>query len=306
MKKLFIGISLFLGFFLVGCNLNSQSTTTEESIINTSIYAPVISISGNLVIWNEVDGVESYEVYVVDDTTPSLTDTLVSYKIPVSTNSFDLDTLDQNRVYKVYVRSVIGNEHSELSNSLTISSFVNTSIDWEYPFNPNSLDDFALYLHEMPAELYFIVKDLGVVSTNNYYFNHEMLFIDNDYLQTFEDQVELKLYTEIGIINLVLSYTEATRPSILSSNTFEFIGLDPVFVFDLCGGEITSVTSSVLDSNDYTIDGNLLIIDSQALNDYYSSLSSPTTIILNYELRAGSEIVLGVIYINAAEGEDQS
>lgn len=288
---------MFLSMFLIGCGqTTTEMTTTIDTFINTEITVPVISFEEEEVFWTAVEGVSLYEVRVKDVTTTNNELLLEDDYYQISDTSFFITDLETNRLYEITVRSVIGEEHSEWSNALTFDKFVDSELTWSYSFNRNSTDDLVLFENLMP-ELYFIEEDGNRVSSENYYFEYDLLFIDNQYLQGLTSTI-FSLYTDYGIISLEVTYHSSSRPSILSNNTIDFENRDMLFVFDLCGGEIVEVSNADISASDYDVTGNILIINADFIQGLFDANPERETVIISYQLTATDEIVIGYIFIN--------
>ncbi len=302
MKKLFITFILIMAVSLVSCGGNTtEVATTTDNELNTVIEIPSnLEISEQVILWPEVDTISQYEVLVKDVTTDNTDILLEDQYFTVSTNSFDATDLLSNRIYEISIRSILGEEHSVFSDPITLDKFIQTEIEWNYTFNVNSTDDFIAYFNQVP-ELFFIEEDGNELSNDNYYFEYDLLFIDNEYLMNFTTGVLFKLYTEQGIIDLNLQYTNTLVPFMRSDNTVEFNSEDILLVFELCGGTLSDISGNDITESDYTQVGNILIIDSDFVQALFDESPERNSVIISYQLRANDEIVIGFVFINRAD-----
>ena len=272
-------------------------TTTEDTLVNTLIEAPVISITDYELNWDEVTDISEYEVLAKDITPTSPDNLLDDQLVQVDSNTFSLANLTPNHRYEISVRSIDGVEHSDYSNILNVDYFLPSETSYELGFNLNSTNDFVLYDQVLP-ELFYIKQNDTLVSDDNYYLEYGYLFIDNTYLNTFTESASFDLYAAGGIITLTINYGVVDKPSILSQNSITFMGEDVVMVFDLCGGEFTELTGNDITTDDYTLTGNVLVIDHNYLQDLFDANADRNAIILSYQLRNGDQLVIGYIFIN--------
>ena len=286
MRKIAIFLTITFLLFLVSCTNN--------------ITAPVISVTDYQINWAQIKGINEYELLVKDITTNDSSLNLDDQRITVNTNTYNLQSLSENHKYEISVRSIQKSKHSIYSNVVIFEYFLPSEISYEFSFDSNSVDDFALYDESIPT-VYYIKQNSELVSENNYYFKYGILFISNEYLQGFSEGVIFQLYSESGIINLSLNYILNEKPFLRSNNSITFAGEDILMVFELCGGEIIDIGGNDITENDYTLDNNILIIDANFIQNLFDENSERNSVILYYQLKKDDQVIIGHIFISRTE-----
>ena len=286
MRKIAIFLTITFLLFLVSCTNN--------------ITAPVISVTDYQINWAQIKGINEYELLVKDITTNDSSLNLDDQRITVNTNTYNLQSLSENHKYEISVRSIQKSKHSVYSNVVIFEYFLPSEISYEFSFDSNSVDDFALYDESIPT-VYYIKQNSELVSENNYYFKYGILFISNEYLQGFSEGVIFQLYSESGIINLSLNYILNEKPFLRSNNSITFAGEDILIVFELCGGEIIDIGGNDITENDYTLDNNILIIDANFIQNLFDENLERNSVILYYQLKKDDQVIIGHIFINRTE-----
>jgi len=286
MKKL-LTITLLL-FLLTACKTN----------INPQIPAPQISKDLAYITWDDIADVKEFEILIQDITTKDDSLLLDDQVLTLSENSFDYTTLQQNKIFEVKVRSIIGDEFSRYSNTIILDLFTSSQSSYSRKFNLNSTDDFILYGFDTPV-IYFIKQNDSIISENSFSIKHDFLFIDNDYLQNLEGNTALYLYTDQGIIKLTINPENITKPFLRTTNSLVFEeNKDISFVFELCGGTLIELNGNGISEQHYTLFNNLLIIDYSFFEDLFNANSERNSVILSYQLISGQEVVIGYLFIN--------
>ena len=286
MKKL-LTITLLL-FLLTACKTN----------INPQIPAPQISKDLAYITWDDIADVKEFEILIQDITTKDDSLLLDDQVLTLSKNSFDYTNLQQNKIFEVKVRSIIGDEFSRYSNTIILDLFTSSQSSYSRKFNLNSTDDFILYGFDTPV-IYFIKQNDSIISENSFSIKHDFLFIDNDYLQNLEGNTALYLYTDQGIIKLTINPENITKPFLRTTNSLVFEeNKDISFVFELCGGTLIELNGNGISEQHYTLFNNLLIIDYSFFEDLFNANSERNSVILSYQLISGQEVVIGYLFIN--------
>ena len=272
-------------------------TTIIDTTTNIVIEAPVISITDNQINWDMISQISEYEVRAKDVTETSPENRLEDQMVSVYTNSFLLSNLMPNHTYEISVGSVQGMEHSDYSNTVTVDYFLPSDTSYELTYNLNSTNDFVWYDDVLP-EIYFIKQNDEIATDENYQFDHDLLVIDQTYMKLFTQSVSLELYSADGIIDVNIYFTSVDKPSILSGNSVPFKGEDVIMVFDLCGGEFVEINGNDLTEDDYTLTGNVLIINADFFQTLFDANAERNSVILSYQLRNDDQVVIGYLFIN--------
>ncbi|MBU1145026.1 MAG: hypothetical protein KJ971_04105 [Firmicutes bacterium] len=309
MKKIFILLFFFL--FLIGCNAQTTATnvtTLTDTNLNTSIDIPVLDIFENVLVWDEITGCNQYEVYLHDVTSNGGSLLLEDEYILVDTNEYDISLLIPNREWDIMVRAIIGEEHSAFSIGFSVSAFVNSEINYDYELVVGSNHDYIVFPESLPALFYikYINQELStasstwynVIPASSYFTQYGRLFIDRNYFSDLSEELRLFLYSEDGIITIDLNISSITKPFIVSSNTIVFSSDDVIMVFEFCGGTFDEITGSDISSSDYDLEDNVLIIHQDFISNLFNDNLDRNSVILSYQLRNNSDIILGFIYIN--------
>ena len=224
-------------------------------------------------------------------------DTFLPTQYFTQNTEFNLNLLQDNRIYQILVNAIIGNECSPYSNSLNVDMFVYTEEQLNYTFNKNSLFDFVVS-DDMFSTILFIEVNKEKVPKANYYTEYDRLFIDSDYLLTYENEVTFTLYTTSGVIDLNIRYLETLVPYMLSNNTVYFTGQDLLLTFELCGGQFIEINGSDIDNTDYVLTNNFLIIDSNFIQNLFDVSPERDVVILSYQLKNNDQVVIGYVFIH--------
>jgi hypothetical protein len=292
---------ILISLALVACSQTTTEdttrTTTTSEAINSSYEIPQISILDKTIVWDEIDGAESYGIYVEDVTDIDSDMLLANQYFTQEEAVFDLTNLLNNRIYQIWAKTIVGTESSSHSNSLVVDMFVYTEEQLNYIYNINSLVDFVVYDDTFSTILYMEING-EKVSKSSYYTEYDKLFIDNDYLLAFQNEIIITLFTTSGVINLDITYEDTLVPYMLSNNTINFTGQDIFLVFELCGGQFIEINGSDIDNSNYELSNNILIINSDFIQNLFDESPDRDTIILGYQLKNLDHVVIGYVFIH--------
>ena len=307
MKKHILIVVLLL--LLIGCSDTTTSNRTQATTIatttqtttavttNLELEVPVISLVENLVIWSAILGVDEYQIKFVD-VTPNAGVLIEFNHFATTTNEwFDIYSFSLNKLYEIQVRSSKDGEYSLYSNTVVANLFQPTGTVYESTYNILSEHDFVYMEADLPY-IYDIQYNQQSILKEYYQQIDNTLFISKDYLQTFTDNYNVNLYTNIGIIELDIPYESITKPYMRSNNTITFNGEDIVLLYEFCGGEFVELNGSDISSSDYELVDNILTINAGFVQDLFDDNAERNSVILSYQLRNDDEIVIGYIFIN--------
>lgn len=311
MKKILL---LVLLLFLVSCNQVTQTESTTTTELETSsntedLESRFLTLSENqsgLIELSSVEGAIAYTLYVSDvtDIDEELLLADQEFSISVTELSFNTSVLQENRLYSIYALTVFDTEEEVIrSNTLNLDLFTDLG-SLEITYNINNLDNLYIPLQQEITDLLYI-EGLGhKFLANDYllYDNYLLIepqFFHNNFSLRFD--YELDIFTETGKYNLTVVSEENNKPSILTANEVVFDGSDLIFVFDYCGGQLEDINGTELSANDFSLDNNILTIDSSFIQGLFDAEAERDTVILNYQLRNDTDIVIGYLFINRNE-----
>ena len=185
----------------------------------------------------------------------------------------------------------------------TLSACVGTPFipkDVEYNYSIHS--DFDLNFQKLPTAMVVnsIKKNEVEVDLDHFIHDRQGLKIKSDYIKTLSvGSHGFTIFSEAGDFNLILNVIDTTRPYIISKSTVssDFLS-NQIFIFELFGGTIKSVSGHDISSSDYTIRGNELTIKKGFIRDVFESDETLETLVIGYQLEVDSHIVFGYIFIN--------
>jgi uncharacterized protein YcfL len=310
MKKLFIIILLLV---LVGCdqsaqtedNTTIQTTTQAETTLITedsNIYALIISYNSNgLIEISPVAGATGYTVFVSDNT--GIDQELLlpdqQFNLSADTLIFDTSVLQENHLYSIYAESVHDSNHSTyVSNTINLDLFLDLG-EIEYSYNINNIDRLYLFEQEI-SDIYYLFAYGHKLSVSDYELVDGKLFINHDFLNNnylLNLGFYTTVYTENGKYSVTINFQDSLTPAILSANEVVFEGEDLEFVFDYAGGQMEDVNGSLISSSDFTLVDNILTIEADFIEALFSAQPQRNTVILGYQLRNETDIVIGYLFI---------
>lgn len=285
MKKIIIVAILILS--LTACK--------KPPVIIEPILGPTdIVIEITKITWSEVDEATSYTVYISDTTINETGDNEQIHQ-NITSREISTENLPKNRFYKVTIEAVFSDGTKSTQTIVHLNNFENTNIRLQATYNPNSSNDLIVLADNFDT-VYGVYDTL--TDTEQYTFNPttQVLKIYNLFLQQQATSHDLEIYTEIGMITLDINYITNTIPKMISDNNITNSTKDINLIFDLCGGELIELDGYLLTTDDYTMVGDLLTINSDYANTIFTNEPNLNQIILSYQLQAGDEIVIG--YIN--------
>jgi hypothetical protein len=144
-----------------------------------------------------------------------------------------------------------------------------------------------------------VIKDEEEIDLSNLIHDRTGLKLKSSYMQTLElGDHSFLITTDQGEFTLNLKIIDTTRPYMISKSTVasDFLS-NQIFIFELFGGEIKSVSGHEITSTDYTIRGNELTIKKGFIRAAFESNESMETLVLGYTLQVESHTVIGYIFI---------
>ncbi|MBI9008569.1 MAG: hypothetical protein JEZ05_00935 [Tenericutes bacterium] len=312
MKKVYI---LLLLLFLVGCdNASTESTSTTSTttegetleqpytIITAELCDPLITTpeltkSSSFIYSTEICGAISYEFTVTDiseEIWTSETDGFYQIVFFETSNMLELSKLPNNRTYSIVVKVTTEDDVTYESSAFTIEQYstVNT-IEVDYNLN----NGFGLYLEDLSGVEVFYYRNLISVF-ENFYNTLAVPMLKHVFFSGATNDMEVQAYTAEGIYIININLLEITKPYIISDNEVDFVGNDLAFIFDFCQGELVDINGSLLSTSDYTLTDNILVIEAEFIQNIFDEEPERDTVILAYQLRNDTDIVIGYLFIN--------
>lgn len=148
-----------------------------------------------------------------------------------------------------------------------------------------------------------ITDDVKVYDINDQLLNKDDVLVKNDYyeikssyiLSLEEELVEFYLVFDNQKTLISISVSDKDIPYIISSTlVYTDASQDIMFQFELFDGFVEQINANNMESSDYTITDNLLIIDKTFLSDTFIENNQ---FIISYSLE-GSQLVIGMITVN--------
>lgn len=140
------------------------------------------------------------------------------------------------------------------------------------------------------------------IDTTAYSFTNRFLTLKSSYLTTLPigEQI-LTVTTDIGSFQISINIFDTSKPYMMSkSEVFTDFSNDVVFIYDLFGGSISGLTGNNITSSDYSIRNNTLTISKTFIESVFSLEPTRETLILEYTLESGNNVVIGYIFIKKA------
>ena len=309
MFKKIIVFALFL--FLVACDQTTQTTVTTEA--NTSQSTNILSTDtasmptfnleltrvGNIISSSTVANASAYVFYIEDYkyTLGNLTSDVIRYVVETETASIDLSDYPINNTYKIQAACVVDSVETNRSQVKYYEYYTNLgtiAID----YNINNLND--LYIEELNT-YQVVYYDSEITTTRSYETREGMTYLPKGFLVGYGTEVELKAYTLSGVYTINITFKDITKPYIISANEVTFAGEDLSFIFDLCAGEFVDINGSLLSSDDYTLVNGILTIESEFFQALFDDEPERDTVILGYQLRNDTDIVIGYLFIRRSD-----
>src|SRR5690554_5557437 len=258
-----------------------ESKPKEFTINYTAPVSPKITnlrVEANVLKWNSVEG----ESYIVS---------INSEEFTIDVSEFSLSELEENKFYEIKVRASRG----EWSDTYNYETFVNLD-EVQYSYNKYISENLSILLD---SELIKITtNNSSVLDSKNYQLVDANLIVKKDFLSNIKDgNYSFVIYTTQNKFNITINVFYNNKPYMITNNVVEFTGEDLEFVFELLNGTITQVTGNTITSEDYLINENKLVIKKEFISKVLNNDQARISIILNYQLTANTDHVLGSIEI---------
>jgi hypothetical protein len=287
MKKLLLVISLVM---LAGCN------KTEEPK-QTSLDAPQnVIVEGTTVTFDSVEGTDiSYNLFIEDVTQEK---TIYKEINDITTTSVTLPALETNKLYEIRVQAENSASTSVKTNAYTVNTFV--ALDTLYAtYNTEETIPVTILGIDVSTIYYITYGKILNTKLNNDSFTYEQDVLSLSYstLNT-DNTLTFYVFTNEGYHPVEIDKQNDTSPSIYSENIVTFTNSDLYFQFDLAGGELVEIKGNDIDSEDYTLIHNTLIINKEFVSNLFTLNDDRTTVILSYQLKTNDDIIVAYIIIN--------
>jgi hypothetical protein len=173
--------------------------------------------------------------------------------------------------------------------------FKNTS------FNYSIFSEFDLVIQKLPESIHVIsiLLDDEEVDLSNIIHDKSGLKLKSSYIKSLPvGDYLFTITTAEGNFSLELKIIDTNRPYMISKSSVESDFLsNQIFIFELFGGRIKSVSGYDITSSDYTIRGNELTIKKGFIRNAFDSNESLESLVLGYTLEVDTHIVIGYIFI---------
>ena len=283
-SKIIYLMFLFSLFIFIGCNKALEQLDQPGEI---TLEESIFSIT-------PVEHAKTYVIYVNNEvflTTSDLTFALNIYgQIEVSyiAQADGYNDSIRSETYLFNIEPVTSERHFTYSKSSTFDLLI---------FDDYNIDSMSYSM---------TLEDVGLLSSNNYISDDHSIHLKGDYLNQLlvsEDPLHFILNTDQGIHDIYIRMTDNNKPYVYTPNNVAFEGDSLTFGFELYQSELISLTTNEsvnLTEEDYSIEGNLLTIKHDYLQQVFEQNSSFYTIVITYQLKdsTSGDIYIGYLLIH--------
>ncbi len=277
MKRILLVFLVSLLFVLAACARGPSSPAN-------------LAFAEDTISWLGVEGADHYEVKI-DGATHETEET-----------SFDVSFLPPGD-YTVTIRTVLDGRRSSPSEELPFSIF--GGITKNMTFNVRSEYDLKVHMWQ-GFTFEAITLDGDDVDGDHFRIEDGILVIEKEYLQTLapDDEERYAIHVEgnDGELLLNLKIVDQEKPHLVSSPSFAFVpGQDIHFYFEVLDGDVSSLNPPQgieLDEDDYTVEGNLLIIHHEFIERIKQAEPDREMLIMSLFLQNAGHITISHLFIS--------
>uniref|UniRef100_UPI0031B5FFAD hypothetical protein n=1 Tax=Methanocalculus natronophilus TaxID=1262400 RepID=UPI0031B5FFAD len=117
-------------------------------------------------------------------------------------------------------------------------------------------------------------------------------------LENIDEDLVFEFQTNKGIIKLDLRFTDSKTPHFITDTRLTYDKEDIILVFEPLEGELLTLSGNNITNNDYSIDDNILTIDSAIIDEIIEENPDRNRIIFGYQFKLDDKITLGYIFID--------
>ena len=274
------GLSMGTYVFKVKTKVNGVESIFSDEISHIRTYPlPIegVRIAQNSAIWEPIGNGVTYRYEVKGETTDF-------------TGEGDLPAIDFSDATDPIVSVTI----TALFEGVTISSYT-TDIDLNLYHYFDETQDFEIDVELSPTKVWIDFEEL---TGDLYTFDSNTLIISKNYLKTLSKglynvhvESDMDYYFTINVLKI-------GKPHIVSNPEVEYQGEDLSFTFELYEGVMGGINGNGITSSDYTIEGSILTISKEYINQIILNEPNRKTIVLTYVLINGPINIYGSVFIN--------
>lgn len=264
--------------------MKAQSEPLSVDISNDYEYPANLRISDDDLLWDSTQG-ENYEIQINDDT------------LELSDDPFyALDNLEEG-TYTFRVKSIYENGESVFSDPITHHVYSTAKEMYSLSYSMDSEKDIALILPD-DADHIVITEESDTQLSDQYFSSiSRQLFIKHEYLSQINNGEHiLEILTSEGLYELTLQVTEKDISHLLTNRNIVYkTGEDIKVNAESFGKGIASLsggTNDELDESEYTIDNEMVTIDSAYFDRLIEANTQRETVIMSVALNDGEQDTL--------------
>jgi len=284
-------------FMLTSCEQTKKIDPPKADPDIQELVAPQnVEINGHVLTFDEVDNAIYYTVRID------------SLEVQIEGTSLSLDMVELNRVYTVQVKSNNHESSSPYSSGIEFEYYERVDRDQEAVYNINSDFMFHQFLLRSIEEIDTVgsvqvdkvLMDGEELDTDLYFAYYVDINIEQSFFTNLQDDVILTLYTNLGIFDLTITLEDELKPYLRSNPIWTRSVCDQYVIpyeFELCGGSLESLSGYGIQSDDYSMQDNYLLIELQFIDEVFAEYPDLDVIILGYYLQHDDLITVGYLFI---------
>lgn len=164
--------------------------------------------------------------------------------------------------------------------------------DTYFQYSTNSIQNLLLMNLNITDDVVVYDLDGNVINFDDVLVKNDFYEIKSSYVLNQESDT-VEFYLEFSNMKTLVSIAvnDKEKPYIISSSYLDLDeAKDVYFQFELFSGTVKQLSSEGLSTDDYELSGNVLKVKSSYLQEHLEN-----TLILNYALESGLDIVVGII-----------
>jgi hypothetical protein len=164
--------------------------------------------------------------------------------------------------------------------------------DTYFQYSSNSIQNLLLMNLNITDDVVVYDLDGNVIDSDDVLVKNDFYEIKSSYVLSKESDT-VEFYLEFSNMKTLVSIAvnDKEKPYIISSSLVDLDeAKDVYFQFELFSGTVKQLSSEGLSTDDYELNGNVLKVKSSYLLEHLED-----TLVLNYALESGIDIVVGII-----------